>query len=290
MESASENAVMAGFSNYTSMSSESVSIEGIEDQKWTGSPVTLPDLKVIGPSIMGRAGDTSVYDPDQYTVTYANNIDPGTATVTITGAAKGAWNWNGLIGSVTRQFKIIKSGLETKPEPLPQNSITLPKGTTVTAGSGASKATYKVTGNNTVTFVKSRAAIIIPNYNGGDRIRSCLRSLMPQCSADMQVWVVDNGSTDGSDRTAEAFHGVHVLRLPENTGFTGAANAGLEKVRDAEYVILLNNDTVAGKHFIREMFAAMDRPPVRSCFCRFLHPDFWRRSCTFLLWDTERNI
>ena len=93
LESASENAVMAGFSNYTSMSSESVSIEGIEDQKWTGSPVTLPDLKVIGPSIMGRAGDTSVYDPDQYTVTYANNIDPGTATVTITGAAKGAWNW-----------------------------------------------------------------------------------------------------------------------------------------------------------------------------------------------------
>ena len=105
----------------------------------------------------------------------------------------------------------------------------------------------------------SRTAVIIPNYNGGTRIGPCLRSLMPQCAEDTQVWVVDNGSTDGSDKAAEAFQNVRVLRLAENTGFTGAVNAGLEKVKDTEYVILLNNDTVVGKSFLKEMIAAMDR-------------------------------
>ena len=107
----------------------------------------------------------------------------------------------------------------------------------------------------------SRTTVIIPNYNGTAFVGPCLRSLVPQCGADVRVLVVDNGSEDGSDKTAEAFSGVEVLRLGENTGFTGAVNAGVLAAKDSEYVILLNNDTVVGKHFVSELIAAMDRHP-----------------------------
>ena len=107
----------------------------------------------------------------------------------------------------------------------------------------------------------SRITVIVPNYNGAAFIGPCLSSLMPQCGDGVDVWVVDNASADGSDKTAEAFPGVKVLRMPENTGFTGAVNAGLAKAEDAEYVILLNNDTVVGKHFVRELVSAMERHP-----------------------------
>ena len=88
-----------------------------------------------------------------------------------------------------------------------------------------------------------KTTILIPNYNGAAFITPCLRSVVPQCGEDVSVLVVDNGSTDGSDKTAESFPGVQVLRLGENTGFTGAVNAGLEASSDTDYILLLNNDT-----------------------------------------------
>jgi hypothetical protein len=55
--------------------------------------------------------------------------------------------------------------------------------------------------------------------------------------------VVDNGSSDGSADVAEAL-GASVIRNRENWGYSRAANAGLEHVGDANYVIFLNPDTI----------------------------------------------
>ncbi len=130
-------------------------IEGITDQPWTGKDVTLPNLKILAGNYYYDTFHLyyTFLEGEHFTATYKDNRNPGTAKVTLTGLGESY----GCSGSVTRTFQIIKKQEENKPDTLPLNSITLPKGTTFTQGSGADKATYTVTGNNTVTFKKSKA-------------------------------------------------------------------------------------------------------------------------------------
>lgn len=53
---------------------------------------------------------------------------------------------------------------------------------------------------------------------------------------------------------------VYMMSLPENTGFSGAVNAGIRAAR-TPYVILLNNDTEAHENYIRELEQAIERSP-----------------------------
>ena len=112
-----------------------------------------------------------------------------------------------------------------------------------------------------------RTAVIIPNYNGMKYIRGCLASLRAQTAEDFDVFVVDNGSTDGSaELAAEEFPEVHLLKMGENTGFTGAVNAGLKEAEGYRYALLLNNDTIAGKHFVEALENAIEADPkLFSC-------------------------
>ena len=164
MEDTTLEGVYAGVYNVTNINTgmnESfnhtfvIVIEGITDQPWTGKDVTLPNLKIIaGNYYYDHFFPAYTFlEGEDFTASYENNRNPGTARVTLTGLGESY----GCSGSVTRTFQIIKKQEENKPDTLPLNSITLPKGTTFTQGSGATKATYTVTGNNTVTFKKSKA-------------------------------------------------------------------------------------------------------------------------------------
>ena len=134
-------------------------INGVEDQAWTGNPVTLPNLEVTSIYMKDGVHPYKITYPEPYyiTVEYENNINPGTAKVIITGVGLGWDMHGGLSGSITIPFQIIKEGSETEPDTEPKNPIDLPKGTTATVGTGTAKAVYSVTGNNTVTFKKSKA-------------------------------------------------------------------------------------------------------------------------------------
>ena len=71
------------------------------------------------------------------------------------------------------------------------------------------------------------------------------------------ILVVDNGSSDGSLEWLKANH-VPTLALPENQGFAGGVNRGIEAC-DSEYVILLNNDTVVLPGFVKNLIATIER-------------------------------
>ena len=69
-----------------------------------------------------------------------------------------------------------------------------------------------------------RPGVYIPNFNGGERLARALESLRAQ-TVEADVIVVDNGSSDGSDRmVAERFPEVELLRMEENLGFGTALN------------------------------------------------------------------
>lgn len=108
-------------------------------------------------------------------------------------------------------------------------------------------------------------SIVIPNYNGKHFLEDCLRSVFAQEIEDLEVIVVDNGSTDGSLEYLSTYPAVRVLAMDKNYGFCGAVNAGI-KAADSEYVILLNNDTAVDKNFAKELLAAvLEDEKIFSC-------------------------
>jgi GT2 family glycosyltransferase len=68
--------------------------------------------------------------------------------------------------------------------------------------------------------------VVIPNWNGADRIRACLDSLKNQ-THDFQVVVVDNGSVDDSvGIVGKDYPSAVLIRHDKNEGFAGGVNAG----------------------------------------------------------------
>lgn len=90
--------------------------------------------------------------------------------------------------------------------------------------------------------------VYIPNFNGGEHLPRALESLREQ-TREVEVIVVDNASSDGSDRmVTERFPEVRVLRLNRNLGFGTALNHAIAATR-CDPLILLNNDAAAEPRF-----------------------------------------
>ncbi len=108
---------------------------------------------------------------------------------------------------------------------------------------------------------KALFSIIIPNWNGKHFLQTCLDSLRAQSHSPIEVIIVDNASEDGSQAfIREHYPEVRLIELPENRGFTGACNAGLEAAK-GEYVALLNNDTEVDSQWAAAIVDAFERHP-----------------------------
>lgn len=96
---------------------------------------------------------------------------------------------------------------------------------------------------------------VILNWNGLADTRECLGSLRSAEYPHNRIVVVDNGSRkDEASVLAAEFGGyIEIIRLPENRGFAGGANAGIRRALElgTDYVLLLNNDTIVDPTFLR---------------------------------------
>lgn len=84
----------------------------------------------------------------------------------------------------------------------------------------------------------------------------CLASLQKTSYPNYRLLVVDNHSTDGSvEAITQCFPRVEVIANRQNIGFAAAANRGIEHAlcHGAEYVFLLNNDTIVEPTTLEEM-------------------------------------
>jgi GT2 family glycosyltransferase len=111
----------------------------------------------------------------------------------------------------------------------------------------------------------------------------------------MEVYVVDNASSDGSaDAICDAFPQVHLIRNEENRGF-GPANNQAILLATGKYVLLLNSDAFPRPHAIDRLVAYLDARPdtavvgpkllnkdeSRQLSC-YRFPSPWRAACEYL--------
>lgn len=110
-----------------------------------------------------------------------------------------------------------------------------------------------------------RVYCVVINWNGWRDTLACLQSLAAQNYPSLTTLVVDNASTDDSvARIREAFPEIELLQSDENRGFAAGSNVGIRRALQtgAEFVWLLNNDTVAPPDTARKLVAAASDPRV----------------------------
>lgn len=122
-------------------------------------------------------------------------------------------------------------------------------------------------------------AVIIVSYNTRKLLRACLdcvQAELERSALEGEIWVVDNGSSDGSAAMVrQRFPEVNLLALEENIGFAGANNVALRRIPDLDdvraagsgtshipkYVFLLNPDTTVQPGTLGTLAAFMEEHP-----------------------------
>ena len=104
-------------------------------------------------------------------------------------------------------------------------------------------------------------AVVILNWNGGDEILDCLKSVFDSKQVAVEVVIVDNGSVDGSTEVIRnRFPQVHCISNPRNLGFAKGSNQGMRWALECrmQHVLLLNSDARLHPNAIAEMLAVTE--------------------------------
>jgi len=109
---------------------------------------------------------------------------------------------------------------------------------------------------------ESLVDVVIVNWNGRAHLERCLAALTVQTWRDKAIWVVDNGSRDGSLAYVQAHYPqVRLLGNPENRGFAVANNQAIRAGR-APFVATLNNDCTPEPGWLAALIDALEREPA----------------------------
>jgi len=118
-------------------------------------------------------------------------------------------------------------------------------------------------------------SVIIVSYNVCDFLAACLKSIFHvehRCS--FEVWVVENGSHDGSlDMVKQDFPQVNLIESGQNLGFAAANNLAIMRCT-GRYFLLLNPDTLVMKNALDSLVDFLDtHQNVGGAGSRLLNPD-----------------
>ncbi|UCE74463.1 MAG: glycosyltransferase family 2 protein [Methanomassiliicoccales archaeon] len=95
-----------------------------------------------------------------------------------------------------------------------------------------------------------------------DHLKECFASLYAMDYKSFRTLLVDNGSSDESvDFTRSFYPNIEIIENESNIGFSAGINKGIQHalMKKADYVALLNNDTVVDKRWLTELVNHSER-------------------------------
>ena len=108
------------------------------------------------------------------------------------------------------------------------------------------------------------AALVLVSYNGGERLRPCLTSLLATTAPDVDILVIDNASSDGSPeelrRLADEHPRLRIHLENQNLGYAWAANEALAECR-TPYLGVLNMDLVFEPGWLEPLVRLLEERP-----------------------------
>ena len=107
---------------------------------------------------------------------------------------------------------------------------------------------------------KELISVIIPVYNSERYVEECVKSILAQTYSNLEIIVVDDGSTDESsmvcDKVAKTDTRMLVFHLP-NGGVAKARNFGLDQAK-GKYVAFVDSDDIVEENFIERAVQGMN--------------------------------
>lgn len=103
---------------------------------------------------------------------------------------------------------------------------------------------------------KPKLVVVVLNWNRYQDTIDCVCALQRQTLDEFATIIVDNGSRDGSPIILrERFPDIALICNETNLGYAGGNNVGIRAALEmgADYVLLLNNDTVPGEDFLEKL-------------------------------------
>lgn len=107
----------------------------------------------------------------------------------------------------------------------------------------------------------NRVDVIVSTYNQPELLRACLHSLQRQAFSDFRLIVADDHSDQPAETLVRAIYpGAVLVRARRNVGLVRCLNAAL-RFSEAEYVVLLNDDTEPEPQWLGELVKTADECP-----------------------------
>jgi len=102
-------------------------------------------------------------------------------------------------------------------------------------------------------------SVIVLNYNAGELLLNCIESIKKSAYKNLEIIVVDNISTDKSQRICkEKYPDIKLIQNDENFGYCEGNNIGIREA-EGDYIIILNPDTIVESNWIEELISAYNK-------------------------------
>jgi len=109
-------------------------------------------------------------------------------------------------------------------------------------------------------------SVIMPAYNVEPYLADAIESVLAQTYADLELVIVDDGSTDGTRAIAERYGAQHPDRIrivrQDNRGLAAARNAGLRAATGAVFALLDSDDQWMATYLAEQMRALDEHPAI----------------------------
>lgn len=116
-------------------------------------------------------------------------------------------------------------------------------------------------------------SVIMANYNHGHYLEDRLNSILSQLDSNMEIIVVDDGSTDNSVEILDHFSKrdarVKVITFQENKGVIAAANAALQASRGIYVTSIAADDIILPGFIEKTLNVLLENPEITICFSDF---------------------
>lgn len=116
-----------------------------------------------------------------------------------------------------------------------------------------------------------KISVIVPVYNVADYLPACMESILGQNYSNLEIILIDDGSTDSSGAICDSFASkdsrVHVIHQV-NAGAAAAKNAGL-RIASGEYLSFVDSDDTLEPGAYRHMVNLLEKNSADAVQCSF---------------------
>ena len=117
--------------------------------------------------------------------------------------------------------------------------------------------------------MKDKISVIVAVYNIEKYVSRCMESLLAQTYPNMEIILVDDGSTDGSGTLCDTYQSEKVKVIhKENGGLSDARNAGLQ-IATGDYIGFADGDDWVEPDMYRAMYEACVANQAQVAVCRY---------------------